>query len=924
MKFFYTLVVFTLFSFSSFSQTNVSGTLAADAEWTLAGSPYTITSTVGVPAGVTLTIHPGVKVAGNFDLVVKGKIVANGSSAQPIEFTNLRLMFRSADLSLSTIRYVKFNNAGVQLADESQVQDVIKNSMTLVARNCTFDNRGYVRGRGISSGAILRLEDCSLSLADVYSYHPIGEKIEFLRSTITSSSLYAEGNKIEFNHCKVNNSNINIYWGGSVSISDSEVIKTSFPFYNNNGIVDFDRVSFVDSFLNLPYMDVTMDDCSVVSPSTQVTYLLSMGGGHIKNSTFEGHAGINAVNIVGGFHAGTIAIENVQFKNFNTILEKSNSSPLDVVISQTNFIGAAYTIKNTNAKDIDARNCYWGTSDEQVIKNKIIDYLDDLNYGVVNYGNFSTTPFLNPLPKPGAIYKGLHKDGTLLHWKKPISSSVAGFKVYKKVANNYIFLADAMDHDSVIVDEDFSGDFVVTAYDDYANGIDDQAEGHESNFSNVSVPFIILNDGQSASACGDTDLEIGFTSYYNFPGSSNLHLIKSLTPGFEHSDTVQSVAAGNGNHFLWSVPNTLTEERTFYYRIASDEFGIFSPNKSVKLFPSLQTDFTIESNCTPGGYRITTTALPDGATVTWTVGDGIISNNNTTSLIVTWSTAGEKSITLNASLNGCNITRSKQVTVALGSPFTKPAICSVEFDEASGNNKVSWNYIHPKLSAIKIYREEYKDEYALIATIQAGNDSYVDNTSIGSQRAYRYRISAVSTCGDETNMSDAVKSFHLRIGPGIDGDWNLDWEERTESGKIEIYRRTDAAWEKIGDLPTIHTSFTDVNPPHTAGFYQTKLVTSGSSCLVASNIVFNGVTSTEEESVNFQTYPNPTTNKITFYHSSAGQYEFIDAKGISMLQGTVNNGENQVSVASLPQGIYLLTIRSGSKVYVTRVFKKEL
>ena len=114
----------------------------------LAGSPYTITSTVGVPAGVTLTIHPGVKVEGNFDLVVKGKIVANGSGAQLVEFTNLRVMFRSADLSLSTIRYVKFNNAGVQLADESQVQDVIKNSKTLIVRNCTFDNRGYVRARG--------------------------------------------------------------------------------------------------------------------------------------------------------------------------------------------------------------------------------------------------------------------------------------------------------------------------------------------------------------------------------------------------------------------------------------------------------------------------------------------------------------------------------------------------------------------------------------------------------------------------------------------------------------------------------------------------------------------------------------------------------------------------------------------------------
>lgn len=42
--------------------TVVGGVLASDTVWTVEGSPYRVTSTVQVPAGVTLTIQPGVRV----------------------------------------------------------------------------------------------------------------------------------------------------------------------------------------------------------------------------------------------------------------------------------------------------------------------------------------------------------------------------------------------------------------------------------------------------------------------------------------------------------------------------------------------------------------------------------------------------------------------------------------------------------------------------------------------------------------------------------------------------------------------------------------------------------------------------------------------------------------------------------------------
>ncbi|TGM01068.1 hypothetical protein EHQ76_10960, partial [Leptospira barantonii] len=72
----------------------ISGTLGSNLTLTKAGSPYLLSGTVIVPSGVTLTIQAGTTIYGAVSpagaLLVKpgGKLIANGTSAEPITFTS--------------------------------------------------------------------------------------------------------------------------------------------------------------------------------------------------------------------------------------------------------------------------------------------------------------------------------------------------------------------------------------------------------------------------------------------------------------------------------------------------------------------------------------------------------------------------------------------------------------------------------------------------------------------------------------------------------------------------------------------------------------------------------------------------------------------------------------------------------------------
>jgi len=93
------LIALSFLSFETQAQTNVSGGILSNTTWALAGSPYIVTDTIVVFPGVTLTVQPGVTVKFNAAKLIQlkqSRMIANGTSAQPILFTSNGALTASA------------------------------------------------------------------------------------------------------------------------------------------------------------------------------------------------------------------------------------------------------------------------------------------------------------------------------------------------------------------------------------------------------------------------------------------------------------------------------------------------------------------------------------------------------------------------------------------------------------------------------------------------------------------------------------------------------------------------------------------------------------------------------------------------------------------------------------------------------------
>ncbi len=146
--------------------TNIGGILTGDTTWTAQDGPYHVTSTLVVPAGVTLTIMPGTTVF--FDpgtqLTVNGKIRAEGESYDFIYFTimpsvagtwdGIQLVNTLEDnlISYAVIRYAQTSNGAIGLTNsvavleyltwgESRRRLIHASNASVIIRNCVFPDR---------------------------------------------------------------------------------------------------------------------------------------------------------------------------------------------------------------------------------------------------------------------------------------------------------------------------------------------------------------------------------------------------------------------------------------------------------------------------------------------------------------------------------------------------------------------------------------------------------------------------------------------------------------------------------------------------------------------------------------------------------------------------------------------------------------
>jgi hypothetical protein len=295
--------------------------------------------------------------------------------------------------------------------------------------------------------------------------------------------------------------------------------------------------------------------------------------------------------------------------------------------------------------------------------------------------------------------------------------------------------------------------------------------------------------------------------------------------------------------------------------------------------------------------------------------------------------------------HGCsNISDPFTVNASLLPP---PEICIVTVDSISDHNLIVWEKIPTQLiQQYKVYAETNQaGVYALIGNVPYDSLSFfIDTLSNPQIRSYRYKISAVDTCGDETALSMHHKTLHLMITEAVPQGYNLDWQDSYEGFAFlsyVIYRGTTL--QNMAVIDTIASnlsSYTDTTSLSGTLYYAVAALKPGGSCLgtkdqggpysqSVSNIednemyVFQGeIIATE----NIFIYPNPATDEIFVEIRNQSirnnRVEIFNLQG-QMLKSMVMTGNKaNVDISELPMGMYFVQIATFPGYCVKKFIKK--
>lgn len=257
-----------------------------------------------------------------------------------------------------------------------------------------------------------------------------------------------------------------------------------------------------------------------------------------------------------------------------------------------------------------------------------------------------------------------------------------------------------------------------------------------------------------------------------------------------------------------------------------DNFGCiaFSDTPSFRMFPKPLIDITVDGKLEycPGTFDSLNLHATKGYTsYLWNP------PSNDTFADYTAKSFGTHKVYVTDS-NGCK--NNSSVTIKKYSPFDGENICVVTVDTNTNKNLIAWERTGGERTAYyKVYKETTQAGiYNQIGSVPFKDVSvFVDKNSNPFVKADRYKISAVDSCGTESQLSSFHKTMHLNANEGTSGEVNLIWEhyEGFVFATYKIYRGTSPSnLQLIDSIQSNLFSWTDVNPPSSAVYYKVAVV----------------------------------------------------------------------------------------------------
>ena len=261
-------------------------------------------------------------------------------------------------------------------------------------------------------------------------------------------------------------------------------------------------------------------------------------------------------------------------------------------------------------------------------------------------------------------------------------------------------------------------------------------------------------------------------------------------------------------------------------------------------------------------------------------------------------------------------------------------ICIVGLDQATGKNKVVWEKEQTQvISGYNVYRENSQTGFFdLIGSTNYSDSSlFLDATANPIQQAYRYQITYVDTCENESSAGSPHKTMHLTINQGVGTTWNLIWTPYSGISypSYNIYRGTNPSnMTLLTTVASNITSYTDANAPGGFVYYQIEIV--GPNCNPTksnynnsrSNVSTNDPSylGVNEEMISpISIYPNPASTLIHIdYTGKIDKLEILDLKGSVVFVSKENKKEFSLPT-HLQTGYYMVVIHDEKQL-----FRKEL
>lgn len=272
-----------------------------------------------------------------------------------------------------------------------------------------------------------------------------------------------------------------------------------------------------------------------------------------------------------------------------------------------------------------------------------------------------------------------------------------------------------------------------------------------------------------------------------------------------------------------------------------------------------------------------------------------------------------------------------------------PQICLVTVDTPSTHNIIIWEKpITTQIDSFFIYREITSNNYTRVGAVHYDSlNEFHDFGADPMTTSYKYKVSALDTCGFETEKSDYHSTIHLQnLGSG-----NLQWtlyEIENAGNPVTFYQvyRDDFGTNNFAALSTTipggNSTFTDgnfasfpnanyvvdVNWNISCTPFRTSINTTRSNLWISAPVVV-----IEENSDDLiKIYPNPASENLTMEIPETSKLFSVELMN-SLGQVVYRNNEfekeknitkHQINVENFAEGVYSLLINEGKE----RIIKK--